>query len=190
MAAASLPKTPSAAALPEQVWSPLMSALLTLIVGALSVISGRVWLFPSLGPTIYLQTERPADPSSRFYNTVLGHLLGLAAGFAGVFLLNAYNDPVPLVDRQITWARVGAAVVALGLTLLLALLLKARHPPAGATTLLTTLGSIKTVQDVINLTIGVLLVAVIGEVIRRMRTGNLTHQMTIRPKVPSKAGKI
>jgi hypothetical protein len=189
-AAASLPKTPSAAALPEQVWSPLMSALLTLIVGALSVIFGRVWLFPSLGPSIYLQTEKPADPSSRFYNTVLGHLLGLAAGFAGVFLLNAYNDPVPLVDHTITWGRVGAAVVGLGLTLLLTLLLKAEHPPAGATTLLTALGSIKTVQDVINLVIGVLIVAAIGEVIRRMRTGNLTQKMSIQPKVPSKAGKI
>jgi hypothetical protein len=189
-AAASLPKTLSAAALPDQVWSPLMSALLTLIVGALSVVFGRVWLFPSLGPSIYLQTEKPADPSSRFYNIVAGHLLGLAAGFAGVFLFNAYNDPVPLVDHTITWARVGAAVVALGLTLLLTLLLKANHPPAGATTLLTALGSIKTVQDVINLTIGVLLIAALGEVIRRMRTGNLTQKMSIQPKVPSKAGKI
>ncbi len=189
-AAASLPKTPSAAALPEQVWSPLMSALLTFIIGALSVIFGRVWLFPSLGPTIYLQTEKPADPSSRFYNVVLGHLLGMAAGFASVFLLNAYNDPVPLVDHQITWARVGASVVALGLTLLLTLLLKANHPPAAATTLLTALGSIKTVGDAINLTIGVLIVATLGEVIRRMRTGNLTQKMSIEPKVPSKAGKI
>jgi hypothetical protein len=81
-------------------------------------------------------------------------------------------------------------VVALGLTLLLTLLLKANHPPAGATTLLTALGSIKTLQDAINLTIGVLLVAAFGEVIRRMRTGSLTQQMTIQPKVPSKAGKI
>ncbi len=77
-----------------------------------------------------------------------------------------------------------------GLTLLLTLLLKASHPPAAATTLLTALGSIKTVQDAINLTIGVLLVAAVGEVLRRMRTGHLTHDMTIEPMVPSKAGKF
>jgi hypothetical protein len=103
-----------------------------------------------------------------------------------VFLLNAYNDPVPLVDHRITWARVGAAVVALGLTLLF----KAEHPPAGATTLLTALGSIKTLQDAINLTTGVLIAAAAGEVIRRMRTGYLTHDVAIQPNVPSKAGKI
>jgi hypothetical protein len=189
-AVASRPKTVSPAVMPDQIWSPLMGALLTLVVGALSVIFGRVWLFPSLGPTIYLQTEKPADPSARFYNVVLGHLLGLAAGFAAVFLLGAYNDPVPLVDKQITWARVGAAVVALGLTSLLTLLLRAQHPPAGATTLLTALGSIKTTQDAINLTIGVLIVSTIGELIRKMRTSSLTHQITVEPKVPSKAGKI
>jgi hypothetical protein len=189
-AVASRPKTPSPAAFPDQVWSPLMSAVLTFIVGALSVIFGQVWLFPSLGPTIYLQTEKPAEPAARFFNVVAGHLIGLIAGFAGAFLLNAYSDPIPLVDKQFTWARVGAAVVALALTLFLGLLFKATHPPAGATTLLTALGSIKTAQDAINLMIGVLIIAFVGEFVRRMRTGAVTQQLTVQPKVPSKAGKI
>jgi hypothetical protein len=188
-AIASRPKHPTPAAIPDQVWAPLMSAVLTFIIGILSLLAGMVWLFPSLGPTIYLQTEKPADPASRFLNVVLGHLLGLGAGFAGIFLFNAFNDPVTLQAKQLTSGRLGAAVVALGLTLLLTLLLKAHHPPAGATTLLTALGSVQTAQDATNLMIGVLIVAVVGELVRLTRTNRLT-QLTVAPKVPPKEGKM
>jgi arginine exporter protein ArgO len=166
-----------------------MSGILTFIVGLVSVLAGMLWLFPSLGPTIYLQTQKPADPSSRFLNVVLGHLLGLAAGFAGLFIFNAFNDPVALQAKELTWPRLGAAVFALALTLLLTLLFKAHHPPAGATTLLTALGSIQTAQDAINLMIGVLIVAVAGELVRKTRTNTLTT-LTVAPKVPPKEGKM
>jgi hypothetical protein len=188
-AIASSPKYPTPAAIPDQIWAPLMSAVLTFIVGILSLLAGMVWLFPSLGPTIFLQTQKPADPASRFLNIVLGHLLGLASGFAGLFLFHAFNDPVTLQAKELTAGRLVAAVVALGLTLLLTLLLKAHHPPAGATTLLTALGSIQTAQDATNLMIGVLIVAAIGELIRLMRTNRLT-QLMVAPKVPPKEGKM
>lgn len=188
-AIASRPKYPTPAAVPDQMWAPLMGGLLTLIVGGLSLLAGMVWLIPSLGPSIYLQTQKPADPASRFLNVVLGHLLGLAAGFAGIFLFNAFNDPITLQSKELTTGRLGAAVVALALTLLLTLLLRAHHPPAGATTLLTALGSIQTAQDAISLMIGVLIIAIAGELIRKMRTNTLTT-MTVEPKVPAKDGKL
>ena len=120
---------------------------------------------------------------------VLGHLLGLASGFAGVFLFNAFKDPVTLQAKELTGARLGAAVVALTLTLLLTLLLTAHHPPAGATTLLTALGSIQTAQDAINLMIGVLIVALVGEFVRKTRTSRLT-QMFVKPEIRPKEGKM
>jgi CBS-domain-containing membrane protein len=103
---------------------------------------------------------------------VVGHLVGLAAGFVGVFVLGAYSDPVVLVRHQLTWGRAGAAVIALALTLLVALLLKASHPPAGATTLLVALGAFK-IADILTVVAGVLIVAVAGELARRLRLGQL-----------------
>jgi CBS-domain-containing membrane protein len=145
------------------------------------------WL-PSLDPTAYLQAENPAHPSVKFYNVFVGHLSGVIAGFAGVFLFNAMNDPVVLVDHQLTVGRLGAAVVALALTLLIDLLLKASHPPAGATTLLVALGSIKTVNDVLNLVAGVLIIALLGELARRIRLGSYSR-LEVEPKVPTIAGR-
>jgi CBS-domain-containing membrane protein len=142
--------------------------------------AGYPWLFPSLGPTAYLQAESPAHPASRFYNTVVGHGIGLVAGFLAVFLLNAYTDPVVLVSHSLTWERAGAAALALALTLGVALLLKASHPPAGATTLLVALGAFK-LEDIPTVVAGVLIVAVVGELARRLRLGQL-RPTTARPE--------
>lgn len=41
---------------PDIVWAPLAAALLMLIVGLIGLIAHQPWLFPSLGPTAFLQT--------------------------------------------------------------------------------------------------------------------------------------
>jgi hypothetical protein len=187
-AKAAIPKMPTAAAFPEQVWAPLVAGLLTLLVGLASLLIGRPFLFPSLGPTAYLQAENPAHPSVRFFNVVVGHIIGLLAGFLGVFIFQAMNDPVTLVDKQLTPGRLGAAVVAVALTILVAALLKASHPPAAATTLLVALGSLKTTNDAINLVVGVLLIALLGELARRLRIGSFSRLET-KPKLPTNAGR-
>jgi CBS-domain-containing membrane protein len=90
-------------------------------------------------------------------------------GFVAVAMCAASALPSPLVDHVLTLPRVWASALALLLTLVGALLLKASHPPAGATTLLVALGAIRTRQDAINAAIGVLIIASLGEVLRRIR---------------------
>jgi hypothetical protein len=166
---ASLPKTFTPASLPELLWSPAAGGMLVALVGVIACLAGQPWLIPSLGPTAYLQAETPAHPSSRFYNTVVGHLIGLAMGFLAVAIFNAWQSPGVFSDHQLVFARVWASALALGLTLLVALLLKASHPPAGATTLLVALGAIRTTQDALNAAAGVVLVALLGTALRRVR---------------------
>ena len=179
--AASLPRRETPSTQQNIVWAPTAAGLLMLVVGGVALVGGMIaglpggypWLFPSLGPSAYLQAEAPGNPASRFYNTVVGHLIGLAAGFAAVFALNAYYDPVTLVAHELTWGRAVASAIALALTILVCLLLKASHPPAGATTLIVSLGSFK-IEDIPSVVIGVLIVAVAGELVRRMRLGEVT----------------
>jgi hypothetical protein len=166
---ASMPHQPTVAAIPDPVWAPVVGALLIGIVGALALVAGRPWLVPSLGPTAYLQAAMPAHPSARLWNTIAGHAVGLAAGFAAVALLNAWQAPVPLVDHELVGVRVAAAAIAIGLTILLAEPIQASHPPAAATALLVALGSIATGNDALNLMIGAALLAVLGEGARWVR---------------------
>jgi hypothetical protein len=160
---AAVPRQPTLAAIPDPVWGPVVGAVLVGLVGLLGVLAGRAWLLPSLGPSAYLQAANPAHPSARAWNTIVGHLAGLVAGFAAVLILDAWGAPAPLTDHQLVAVRVAAAAIALALTILLAEALQASHPPAAATALLVALGSIVTANDAINLMIGAVLLAILGE---------------------------
>jgi hypothetical protein len=166
---ASLPKTPTPAAMPDILWTPLTGGLLVMFVGLVSWALGQPWLVPSLGPTAYLQAEIPAHPSAKLFHVVVGHAIGLAAGFFAVAVFYAWQDPVLLTDHQLTLARVMAAALALLLTLLGCLAVKASHPPAGATALLVALGSIATGAAALSVAVGVVLLGLSGEYLRWLR---------------------
>lgn len=141
-----------------------------LIVGLIGWIAHQPWLFPSLGPTAFLQTEQPEQPTAKFYNTVVGHLHGLVAALLAVFILGANTAPPVLSTHELTPVRIWASVLAIGLNMLLGFVLKASHPPAAATTLLVSLGGFQpTWQDAGAIMIGVLIVAIVGEGLRRFR---------------------
>lgn len=126
-------------------------------------------MVPSLGPTAYVQAETPAHPSAKFYHVVVGHGIGLVAGFLSVGLFAAWHDPVLLTDHQLTLPRVLAATLASILTLLVCLSVKASHPPAGATTLLVALGSVVSAPAALSLAVGAVLIGLLGEWLRRLR---------------------
>jgi hypothetical protein len=169
---ASVPKHLSLVSLPDPVWSPIAVAALTLAVGVPALLFGmQPWLLPSLGPSAFLQAALPAHPAARLYNVVVGHGGAVISGFAAVWLLNAWNEPVVLTDHVLTPVRLTASVLAMALSMLLGILLRASHPPAAATVLLITLGSLSTQDQLIALAIGVGIVGVVGELVRRLRLG-------------------
>lgn len=158
--------------LPDLLWAPLASGLLILAVGLSGVAGGQPWLFPSLGPTVFLLVENPQLPSARFYNIVVGHAIGFGAGCLAITILGAENAPSVLADHRLTLIRVWAALVAVVLNMLGVILARASHPPSAATTLLVALGGFKpTWQNALTVIIGVSIVAVLGEGLRFLRLG-------------------
>jgi hypothetical protein len=146
----------------SDIWSSAWAAALILVVGATAYFAGEPWLFPSLGPTAYLLAAYPDLPTSRAYNCLVGHLVGLASGFAAVAIFNAWDSPlVPLND--VTLRRLGAAVLAVGLTVLLNHLLRSGHPPAAATTLIVSLGALQTARGAGLIAIGVVILVLVSE---------------------------
>jgi CBS-domain-containing membrane protein len=159
---------------PDAVWAPLAAAILMVMAGVLGVVADQPWLFPSLGPTAFLQAEVPDHRMARFANTIMGHLIGLGAGYLAVALLQAEDASSVLATGHLTAVRIWASALAIALTILGGILLRISHPPASATTLLVALGSFRpTVHDAAAVCVGVVIVASIGEVLRRIRLGQV-----------------
>lgn len=89
------------ATLADVVWAPVTAAGLMFIVGIIGLLAHQPWLFPSLGPTAFLQVETPQQPTARFYNTVIGHCLGLCAGYLSLALLGAAAAPAVLLTHHL-----------------------------------------------------------------------------------------
>lgn len=160
------------ARMPDIIWAPVFAAALVLLLGLTGLAVDRPWLFASLASTAFLQVETPEHPSARFYNAVVGNLIGLAAAFLAVTLFGATSAPSVLKTSELTAIRVWAGVLAVVLTMVGTLLLRAQHGPAASTTLLTALGGFKpTLDDTLTVIGGVLIVASVGEVLRRLRLG-------------------
>lgn len=144
---------------------------LILFAGIIGLIAGQPWLFPSLGPTAYLQVETPELKSAHFYNTVVGHYVGIAAGLIGIAIFSLWTSPPVLVSHQLLPAWVGAAAIVIFLIIIINMFLRYSHPPAAATTLLVSLGAFRTTSQISALIAGILIIAVVGELLRRIRTG-------------------
>lgn len=182
-----IPARKRPAALPDAAWAPLAGAGLVLLVGAASLLVGQPWLVPSLGPSAYLVGEEAAHPSARFYNVVAGHVVGLGAGFAAVWLLGAGAAP-GLLQGTLPALRVGAAAIAMLLTMLALLPLRASHPPAAATTLLVALGLVSTAPQALHVVAGALVLGAAGEALRAARMGKLRTSRAraeARPRRPT-----
>ncbi|MGB8987918.1 MAG: HPP family protein [Candidatus Sulfotelmatobacter sp.] len=73
------------------VYTSLGEGALILLMGAIALAVRRPLIFASLGPSAYELVEKPFAPSARTYNIIVGHLLGLVAGFVSLWLLAAWN---------------------------------------------------------------------------------------------------
>ena len=150
-------------------FAPLGEGGLILAIGAISWAIHAPLLFTSLGPTAYELVEKPESKSSRTYNIIVGHYVGLGAGFLALWILDAWKAPGVTQAGFADSARLWAAVLAVGITTLVTLALKAGQPASLATTLLVSLGAMQTAKDGVSILIGVLIIAVIGEPLRRLR---------------------
>jgi hypothetical protein len=155
----------------ETLWAVLAGVLLVMIPGIIGLALGKSLLFSSLGPTAFMQAVDPHRASSRSFAIVLGHLIGMGAGFAAVFLLGATSEPPMSVTYEPAPLRIWASVIGIALTLLFQLLLRAKHAPGAATTLLITLGACPVSWTAFRtLVFGVSIIAIAGQIYRKIRS--------------------
>jgi CBS domain-containing membrane protein len=126
----------------RQVWALFMflNGFVTIgLLAAVAMISRTPFVFPSLGPTAFLFFFTPRAPAASPRHTVYGHAIGILCGYGALWLFGLQHAP-PAMATGVSAARVGAAALSLASTGALMILMKAAHPPAGATTLIISLG--------------------------------------------------
>jgi CBS domain-containing membrane protein len=136
-------------------------------MAAVAFLTGEPFVFPSLGPTAFLLFYTPMLPAASPRNTVYGHLIGAAAGYLALVAFGL-TDAEPALATSVTGARVGAAALSLGLTSGAMVWARVPHPPAGATTLIVSLGILREPEQLLVLMLAVVLLVVQGFAINRL----------------------
>jgi CBS-domain-containing membrane protein len=142
-------------------YAGLLCLIVLAISGAVGLALKQPWLFPSLGPTVMLFFESPEQPSSRPVNAIVGHFVGILVGVLCLLAFGLSGQPsVPQGGLTVPYLIAGALSVAL--TTIILTLLKLPHPPAGATTLIVSLGILTTPPQLLSMAGAVVLITVAG----------------------------
>ena len=151
---------------------PLLAGAVMAVIGALAWAAAMPWLFPSLGPTIAIQAHSPDASVARPWNVVVGHAIGAIVGFACVWATGSVDQAPVNITHEISAARLVAAALAVALSMAFQHAADAHHPPAQATTLLIVVGALEaSYQGAVVIAIGIALVALLGEGVRRSKAG-------------------
>jgi CBS-domain-containing membrane protein len=137
------------------------------IMALVALVTGQAFVFPSLGPTAFLLFYTPLLPAASPRNTIFGHAIGAASGYLALVIFGLTDD-LPALATHVTGARVGAAALSLGLTSGAMVWARVPHPPAGATTLIVSLGILRKPSQLVVLMVAVVLLVVQGFVINRL----------------------
>jgi CBS domain-containing membrane protein len=137
------------------------------VLALLALVSRNPFVFPSLGPTAYLLFFSPLAKASSPRNTIFGHAIGLICGYGAFVVTGAGAVPFG-VHPGIFWPRVLAAALSLSATGAFMVLLEVSHPPAGATTLIVSLGIISKPHELVIIEVAVFLLVAQALVINRL----------------------
>jgi len=150
-------------------WPAFIDGFATIaMLAALAMALRTPLVFPSLGPTAFLLFFAPDSPAACPRNTLYGHAVGILCGYTALWLTGLQYAPSAMLEG-VNLPRVVAAGLSLALTGGLMILFGVVHPPAGATTLIISLGIITQPQQLLIIEAAVALVTLQAVVTHRLR---------------------
>lgn len=112
------------------------------ILCGLAMVFQTPFIFPSLGATAFLLFFTPTTPAASPRNALCGHAIGIACGY-GALWVTGLQHAGPAIVSELGWTRILATALSLATTGALMILWNVPHPPAGATTLIVSLGLVR-----------------------------------------------
>ena len=156
-------------------WGNRGNAVYTFAGGLLTIgLSGTLaWLleeplvFPSLGATAFLFFETPMAEVASPRNTIIGHYLGAAIAYLWLVVFGLVDAPNAL-EAGFGVDRAAAVALSVGCTGGALRLLRAAHPPAGATTVIVSAGLRTSSEELLALAAGVALLTLTAGMLNRL----------------------
>ena len=142
------------------------SLLAIAVSGTAAWVFDEPLLFPSLGATAFLFFETPMAEVGSPRNAIIGHLFAIVAAVAAIAAFGLLGAP-SVYEAGMEPARIGAVAFAVALTGGGLRLLRAAHPPAGATTIIVASGLLDQASQLVDVAVGVLIVTVAGFCLNR-----------------------
>ena len=131
------------------------------VLGAIAIVTGRPFLFPSLGPSAYLMATGEKARQEGPYHIIGGHTVAVVAGMIAYALFGgdvsayiAFDAP----DPAFTWDLLrltASSMTAMVLTTVVMLVTKTNHAAACATTLIVALGLMGGLADAVVIVVAV-----------------------------------
>lgn len=132
-----------------------------------ALFSHTPFVFPSLGPTAFMLYAAPLERAASPRSTLGGHAIGIVCGYAALWLFGLLDAP-PALAGGMDAARIGCSALSLAATGALMILLGVVHPPAGATTLIVSLGIIDHPLDLLLIEAAVAVMVVQAMLVHRL----------------------
>jgi len=98
---------------------------------------------------------------------VLGHGCGILIGYSGLAVFGLVHSPAA-TSTGFSPARIGAVALAVGVTALVLHVLGCTHPPAGASSLIVSLGILRSPQQLAVMFAAVVLVTALAWILKRL----------------------
>jgi len=173
----------------RRVWAAFMfvNGFITIaLLALLAMVTRTPFIFPSLGPTAFLFFFTPTAPTASPRNTLYGHLIGIVCGAGALWLTGLQHAP-PAMAVGVDFMRVLAAALSLAATGAIMILARAAHPPAGATTLIISLGIVTRPAYLVLIEVAVGLLTLQAIAINRLAGVDYPLWAARKPPAPSKA---
>ncbi len=140
------------------------------VIGALTLWTRTPLLFPALGASAFILTAFPSAPPAAPRNVIGAHTLAAAAGWLCFWAFGLVPGGASILSGG-GWEHVLAPALALGITTGLMLALDLAHPPAGATTLIVSLGFLPQPWHIAMVGASALLLVLVVRVVSTLTAG-------------------
>jgi len=124
-------------------------------------------LFPSLGATAFLFFETPMAEIASPRNALIGHGVAIVAAMSALVIFGLLDTP-SVYEAGVAPAQIGAVALAVALTGGALRLLRAAHPPAGATTIIVASGLLDEPRQLLAVALGVIILTAASHGLNRV----------------------